>query len=47
MVWLGTFLAQKFPPPVPPTVLRRIAAGLLLASGLALCATPLASLVGG
>lgn len=47
MVWLGTFMAQKFPPPVPLTVLRRIAAGLLLASGLALCATPLASLVGG
>lgn len=44
MVWLGTFLAQKLPPPVSPMVLRRVAAGLLLLSGLALCIPPLASL---
>jgi uncharacterized membrane protein YfcA len=41
MVFLGTLLAQKFPPPVSSTVLRRSAAGLLLLSGLALCLPPL------
>lgn len=47
MVWLGTLLAQKFPPPFPPILMRRVAASLLLLSGLALCLPPLASLVTG
>ncbi|MDB5473187.1 MAG: putative rane transporter protein [Devosia sp.] len=45
MVLGGTLLAQKFPPPIAPIVLRRIAATLLLLSGLALCASPLAILL--
>ncbi|HEV7278060.1 MAG TPA: TSUP family transporter [Devosiaceae bacterium] len=44
MVLLGTLLAQKFPPPVAPIVLRLAASGLLLLSGLALCLPSLASL---
>lgn len=44
MVFLGTLLAQKFPPPVSSLILRRGAAALLLLSGLALCLPPLFTL---
>jgi hypothetical protein len=33
---LGTFLARRYPPPLSPDAMRRLAFGLLFLSGLAL-----------
>lgn len=43
-VLTGTFLARRFPPPVSSDTIRRLALGLLFASGLALIATAAARL---
>lgn len=42
-VMTGTWLARRFPPGLAPVTIRRAALGLLLASGLALIATALAT----
>lgn len=44
-VLLGTWVAQRFPPPIPPATIRRIAGVLLFASGGSMVATGLSRLL--